>query len=275
LPAPNVLLASYPPIMGMPTPRLTPDAADLFLGLVDAWESHERYGQRQAIMVTQLNAPAGARLIHPGFAPKGSHERRVRFSELEVLERGTLLSIRRVGEDRARVEITDGGLAYAAHLRRARADSERAALSDMDWDATMRPVLRAVYEASLVASPYGVEQAQVNALLGRGADDPRTDRLLFELERNGYIEAVMPAFGDRWGPTHCRLTEKALQVVAGWPGAASDDVVLRLLDVLNAEIERTDDPDRKSKLEKLRDVVAGIGRDVLTEVLSKVLTGQA
>jgi hypothetical protein len=260
--------------MGMPTPHLTPDAADLFLELAEAWESHERYGQKQAIMVTQLNAPAGARLIHAGFARKGSHERRVRFSELEKLERGALLSIRRVGEDRADVEITDGGLAYAAQLRRARTDTDRMPLSDMDWKATMRPVLQAVYEASLTATPYGVEQPQINAQLGRAPDDPKTDRLLYELERNGYIEAVTPSFSEAWGPSHSRLTEKALQVVAGWPGAASDDVVSRLLDVLNAEIEQTHDPDQRSKLEKLRDVVAGIGRDVLTDVLSKALTSQ-
>jgi DNA-binding PadR family transcriptional regulator len=257
--------------MGMPTPRLTPEAADLFLELVDAWESDERHGQRGPIMVTQWNSPAGARLTHPGLA----RERRVRFGELEALEQATVISIRRTGQNRGLIDITDSGLAYAAQLRQARKDTDRTALSDMDWETTMRPVLRAVYEASLAATPFGVGQAEVNALLGRPADDPKTDRLLHELERNGYIEAATPPVGEAWGPTHSRLTEKGLQVVAAWPGAASDDVVLRLLDVLNAEIERTDDPDRKSKLEKLRDGVAGIGRDVLTDVLSKVLTGQA
>jgi hypothetical protein len=256
--------------MGMPTPRLTPDAADLFLELVDAWESHEMHGQRRPITVTQIGSSTGARLIHQGLP----RDRRSPFGSLETLERGTLIAIRRTGDQRAHVEITDGGVAYAAQLRQARKDTDRMALSDMDWKATMRPVLRAVYEASLTATPYGVVQSQVNAQLGRAADDPKTDRLLYELERSGYIEAVTPSFGESWGPSHSRLTEKALQMVAGWPGAARDDVVLRLLDVLNAEIEQTDDPDQRSKLEKLRDVVAGIGRDVLTDVLSKALASQ-
>jgi len=222
-------------------------------------------------MVTQWNSPAGARLTHPGLA----RERRVRFGELEALEQATVISIRRTGQNRGLIDITDSGLAYAAQLRQAR--KTPTARRCPTWIGRRR-CARFCGPSTKPASPPRPSAS------GR----PRSTRC------SGGLRMTRRPIGCcmSWSATttsrrpHRLLARRGArrtlgsprrgwQVVAAWPGAASDDVVLRLLDVLNAEIERTDDPDRKSKLEKLRDGVAGIGRDVLTDVLSKVLTGQA
>jgi tellurite resistance protein len=69
------------------------------------------------------------------------------------------------------------------------------------------------------------------------------------------------------------LTERALEVLDGWPGAAPEDLVENLLAVLVAEAKDETDPARKRKLETLIDSVREVGVAITSEVLAKVLTG--
>lgn len=73
-------------------------------------------------------------------------------------------------------------------------------------------------------------------------------------------------------PLMAQLTEKGLQQVAGWPGSADDRAVSRLLAAIDSEFEQTQDPDRRGRLATLRHAAGDVGKEVLGEVLAKVLT---
>ena len=56
------------------------------------------------------------------------------------------------------------------------------------WEESARPVLDAVYRAvSAAGDPVGVDQAAINAQLGRPPQDEVTDRVLYELEEWGWV----------------------------------------------------------------------------------------
>jgi hypothetical protein len=67
-----------------------------------------------------------------------------------------------------------------------------------------------------------------------------------------------------------RLLEKGLRATGVWP----DDGYQAFLAELDAKIEVAA-PDERSRLERLRDGVIGVGRDVATDLISAVLRGQA
>jgi hypothetical protein len=148
-----------------------------------------------------------------------------------------------------------------------------AAPGGLDWNEDIRPVLIATYGAVAKGDPYGVEQRAINAELGREPDDRRTDRALFELEKGGYVEASITATGGDYGPGLSRLTEKGLQYTAGWPTSTGSDAADRLIWALEQSVKEAPSEDERSKRERARDGVLGIGRDVLTDVLSKLATG--
>jgi len=70
-----------------------------------------------------------------------------------------------------------------------------------------------------------------------------------------------------------QLSEKGYQAVAGWPSRPGDDVFVRLLDVLQERIDGAPTETERTRLEKFRDGAVGVGKDVLTDVLSKAATG--
>ena len=65
-----------------------------------------------------------------------------------------------------------------------------------------------------------------------------------------------------------RLEEKGYQVAAGWPSASGDVAFERLLALLDERIPAATSEEERSKLERFRDGVVGVGRDVLTGVLT-------
>lgn len=74
------------------------------------------------------------------------------------------------------------------------------------------------------------------------------------------------------GPLTVAPTEKALQLLAGWPtsGAAA---VEKLLSVIDSQIASAPDEERKGKLRSFRDSVVDMGESVAAEVLVKLLMG--
>jgi hypothetical protein len=141
-----------------------------------------------------------------------------------------------------------------------------------DWHAVVFPVLSAVYDAYPNAyAELGVDQRMVNAQLGRDAADQETARVLDELVRAGYL--VKTADTDQGiGPAFCRLSEKGLRLVAAWP--SPDSAVASLLAALDEQIEEVESEEEKGKLRELRDAVGQLSREVVADVLAKILTGQ-
>ena len=64
-----------------------------------------------------------------------------------------------------------------------------------------------------------------------------------------------------------KLLEPALRVVGVWPNDAYDELVA----TLERRIDDEPDPDRRGKLERLRDGVLDIGKSVATSVITEVV----
>jgi hypothetical protein len=145
----------------------------------------------------------------------------------------------------------------------------RGSSSGVEWAEEVLPVLQAVHRAYPRREPEtGVTPAQVNQELGRSADDRRTGEVLYELVRTGYlVGGPTPLDSSRIGPLFVQLSEKGLQVTAGWPASSGEAAYGRLLTLLNQQIETTSSPEEHSRLERFRDEAVGVGRGVLVQVL--------
>lgn len=247
---------------------IRPELEAILMRLVEAWDTGERKGQKVDFMWSQtMGGDPRARITHPGLA--GVEEARIAVPDLRELEDAGLVALTDTRRGGGQLRLTGDGLAYANRIRQR----TRRAPGGLAWKEDVRPVLGAVYAAtSATGSAFGVDQAAVNEELGRDPKDATTDRVLHELERSGYLEASVSATGDMLGANVVRLTEKGLQQVAGWPSQDSLGMADRLLWVLEERIEQAPTEDERTRLQRLRDAAVGIGRDVLTDVLSKMAT---
>jgi hypothetical protein len=85
----------------------------------------------------------------------------------------------------------------------------------------------------------------------------------------GYFENSYRAGDGSW--VNISLSEKSLQLVAGWP-RPGDDLYDRLLTILEQRIHEAPTADEKSRAEKLRAALASAGRDLVVEVIGNVAT---
>ena len=175
------------------------------------------------------------------------------------------------------IDVTPDGAARVDLLERAAGD-ERAedhiAGPELEWATNVLPVLQAARQAAEAAPvDTGASQDAVNEPLGREAGDEVTARVLHELEQADYIRETLE-IGQGVGPARFVLTEKALQVVAGWPGGGADAAYERLVALLEERIAAAATPEERSRWERARDAVLSIGRDVLVELLAGA-TGRA
>jgi hypothetical protein len=135
------------------------------------------------------------------------------------------------------------------------------------WEESARPVLDAVYRAVTDAGdPMGVDQAAINAQLGRAPSDETTDRVLYELEETGWIVRTVGTDAS-WGPLQCKLSEKGLQLVAGWPSTTADAAVSKLLTLVELRIAEAQTPEERTRWERVRDGFLSFGRDALVELI--------
>lgn len=127
----------------------------------------------------------------------------------------------------------------------------------LDWTVA-RPLLKQIFEAySHAGAPdMGVDMLQ-------RLEDPdhgrETRALLFELARAGYLEVTWETAD---GPRMVRPGIPSLQMFAGWPVSAAQDVLDELTAALDTEIGRTSDSDKRSKLIAVRDGLLGAARDI-------------
>jgi len=173
--------------------------------------------------------------------------------------------------------VTREGLGRAAQLERAHTASTGGSTDAqaLDWDSRVLPVLEAVARAySRAPSDLGVSLEGVAEELGYKTDTYNLSLVLDELVRAGYLEETM-GVEQLPGPAWCRLREKGLQVTAGWPSASGETAFERLLAIVDERIRSADSDEERSKWERLRDGVAGVGRDVLVGVLTTAANAAA
>jgi hypothetical protein len=216
---------------------------------------------------------------YPGIGGEGGHVRWAR-QDIEALAEGGFIRLDRRLEqqhDQWEFDITDAG--FEEVDRRVLLDAPVPAVEPadeeaaLDWNGVVLPVLRAVYAAYPNAQrpELGVDQRTINAQLGRDEADPETARVLEELVHSGYLEMTMD-LDQLPGPAFCRLSEKGLRTVAGWPSA--DAAVDSLLAALDERIATTESEGERGRLRAIRDSIGAVSRDVVADVLAKVITGQ-
>lgn len=93
-----------------------------------------------------------------------------------------------------------------------------------------------------------------------------TDRVLYELEKAGYVEATV-ANDSSWGGVICKLTPLGLQLVAGWPSTTGDAAVAKLFALVDRRIVEAETAEERSRWQRVRDGLLSFGRDALVEVL--------
>jgi hypothetical protein len=143
--------------------------------------------------------------------------------------------------------------------------------SRITWDLVL-PVLQAVVDLyGRAEAGEDVPEAQVRQRLEEQGHQSDVSRALEALERGGYLEAA-GGIDQISGSVIVAPTERALQLLAGWP-ADGAMAVERLIGALQAQIDETADEEEKGKLKRVLDAVQGVGESVAAEVLTKVLTG--
>ena len=91
--------------------------------------------------------------------------------------------------------------------------------------------------------------------------------MLNDLVRARYLEETLGT-DQHVGPAWCRLDEKGLQVIAGWPASSGEAAFERLITLIDERIDTASTEEERSKWQRLRDGIAGVGRDVIVGVLT-------
>lgn len=249
--------------------RITDDQYNLLCQIVDAYEEHKEefhFSTGMGIGTTMQQAGVAGR-------------EKVDYGDIEELGDLGLIAITPGNSAMSgRFRPTADGIHHVGEQRRidaiARADeaiSSGPGESSVTWEATL-PVLEAVVDLYGQA-PAGQDasQAQVNQRLQREDGSPETSRAFEVLERGGYLEGKI-SIDQTPGPLTAAPTEKALQLLAGWP--ADGAVALeRLMMALQTRIDTTSDEEEEGKLRRVLDAVQGVGENVAAEVLTKVMMG--
>jgi hypothetical protein len=89
-----------------------------------------------------------------------------------------------------------------------------------------------------------------------------------QLIQAGYLEVGRESAN---GPTHVRPKQLTLQMLDGRIGSLGDEAPPGLLAALTAEIDRTTDEDKRSKLIHVRDGLAGVAKGLFLTYLRGVL----
>jgi DNA-binding MarR family transcriptional regulator len=205
-------------------------------------------------------------VTHPGFP-----EEEIPCEEADVLDLEAEGFIRSRPSDRGLIfDLTPAGLRRAAELNQAYRASAGGPVDQhlLDWSSRVLPVLNAHAQAySRARSTLGASTDAVLEELGPNADPDTVALTLAELVRTGYLEETLGS-DQSPGPISSRPTEKGLQVTAGWPTDSGEVALERLLAVIEQQIEGATSEEERSKWKRLRDGVAGVGRDVFVNALT-------
>lgn len=99
-----------------------------------------------------------------------------------------------------------------------------------------------------------------------GLEDLEVQRGLRALFEAGFIGGTEAGINQRlFDLYNIRLLERGRRTVGQWPPENQFDA---FVEVVNEKIAAADSDEERSKLERIRDTALGVGRDVLTSVLS-------
>ena len=135
------------------------------------------------------------------------------------------------------------------------------------WDTDLR-VLRAVAEAQQERIPYfGVREISEKADLSQ-EETIESLMALYEAAPP-YIDAQPLTGNDRvLSINGIKLTERGRRTVGVWP---SDNAYDALLDLLAERIQVEPDEEQKSKLQRFRETVQGMSRDVVVGLMTEAV----
>ncbi|HYN35574.1 MAG TPA: hypothetical protein VEV82_01220 [Actinomycetota bacterium] len=139
-------------------------------------------------------------------------------------------------------------------------------MAELTWLKREMPILEAVFELEERSGDDGFITTTVEQIAdATGLDLGEVRRGVRALYESGYIVGENTTVHVGYNLYGIRLLEKGRQRVGQWPGQDSYESLITFLeDSINSE----EDPDRKSKLERLKDGVTSVGRDVAGSVLS-------
>lgn len=211
----------------------------------------------------------------PTIEHRSLEEEALEVGDLEELAALGLVSVNWENDLSGRVRPTAEGKHVIEEQRRIAdiAKADRAISGGgpgIGWEATL-PVLEAIVRLYDEADAgEDISQMQVSQKLGRDDGDSGVSRAFEVLQRNRYVEGRTEIDGLP-GPLTVAPTEKALQLLAGWP-TSGEAALQKLLSILDTRIEAAPDEERKGKLRALRNSLVDIGEGVAAEVLVKLMT---
>lgn len=137
------------------------------------------------------------------------------------------------------------------------------------WDTTDFPVLKAAVEIC----NEGRGAAAVGAIIKRTGFDQQTvmaSLRRLDTEQPPFFTKMEKMFGG--GVSHVfEPTGHAQRTIRAWPKA--EDKLEELIKVLSAIAEQENDPEKASRLARVRDYLAAGGRDLAINVISGLITG--
>ncbi|HWI08550.1 MAG TPA: hypothetical protein VNT54_13680 [Solirubrobacteraceae bacterium] len=242
---------------------LTHNQQELLLRMVEAdRQSIARRGEPDRFAWHRRGGMGPTVFMHAGL-PGGQIEGVV-VDDLEELIRKGLLE--QTGQRAAR--LTDDGRRRAPELQ-----ASSAAAGTPDWNTVMEPLLRRVYElwAEGGLHPLGV---QIEAIAAGWDGEPSVlQRLLDLLSAEGWLEQRSAGMISAGGPGPAYAPAgRALERLAGWPGAGMEAREV-LVAALEAAEQESTDPEEKSKLRQLAASVRSISEQTAAGVLSHLATG--
>ncbi|MGW3791290.1 hypothetical protein ACWD8I_08995 [Micromonospora arida] len=137
------------------------------------------------------------------------------------------------------------------------------------WDTTDFPVLKAAVEIC----NEGRGSAAVGAIIKRTGFDQQTvmaSLRRLDTEQPPYFTKMEKMLGG--GVSHVfEPTGHAQRAIQAWPKA--EDKLEELIKMLGAIAEQEKDPEKASRLARVRDYLAAGGRDLAINVISGLITG--
>lgn len=196
---------------------------------------------------------------HPGWPDDAAAPSDVRVDEFEDL--GWVRVTKRDGKQRHFAVTGEGRRAWQEHVARS---SHVPGRVNLEWPAP-RTLLERIYETYL---DQGAPEKGIDVL--PLTEDPETgretDAMVRELIRAGFLDVT---FRSAAGPRGVRPSPLTFQMLGHWPAGPAQDALNELVVALNAEIDRTSDTQKRSKLIQVRDGLLGVARDIAIAYLEK------
>jgi len=144
----------------------------------------------------------------------------------------------------------------------------------MLW-AKVEPILRAAYALMDENEDTGATSSEpICRALDLPEDDNSVILAIRQLRDSGYLKADFNGAGIAY---YIEPTALGLEHCSGWPSPGSGPVfVTEFIEAITARADDASTPDEeRGRLRRLAEAAGGVGKDVLTEVASKVIEHQA